>query len=283
MKTSNKLLIALAISLLIIPIIVVAVTVKMNYTDKNSALKANKNEEHFNTPSEGYLSERITKPFTSIEILDGKDLELDIVLKKDDNTGVKISEEFKNLISYTVDDNGTLLISFKATVEQTHRRAQIYIYGPNIAGFSASQGNSLSLWISNKDSLNLSATKIGSVWLNTDSKLNKLSMNADSVDYFRLDKTKITSLILNLKNTDFSTTSSSYKTLSINASGKSNIEIDGDEHKKDEYYIDDLSIKTEGKSNLTLTNIKVNKTSGSLSDSTYVVMPAISLKQMFKN
>lgn len=283
MKTSNKLLIALAISLILIPIIVVAITVKMNYTDKKNALKENKNEEHFNTRSEGYLSEKISKSFTAVEILDGRGLELDIVLIKDDNTGVKISEEFKNLISYDVNDLGVLQISFKSAVEQKYRRAQLYIYAPNIVDFSASKGNSLSLWISNRDSLNLKASRIGSVWLNSDSKLNSLSMVADSVQQFSMDKKTITSLDLTLKNADFKTEAASFRSLKINATGTSNIEIDGDESKKDKYLIDDLSIKTEGKSNIDLTNIKVNKASGSLSDSTKVNMPVYVLKTMFKN
>ena len=283
MKTSNKLLIALAISLILIPIIVVAITVKMNYTDKKNALKENKNEAHFNTPSEGYLSEKISKSFTAVEILDGRGLELDIVLIKDDNTGVKISEEFKNLISYDVNDLGVLQISFKSAVEQKYRRAQLYIYAPNIVDFSASKGNSLSLWISNRDSLNLKASRIGSVWLNSDSKLNSLSMVADSVQQFSMDKKTITSLDLTLKNADFKTEAASFRSLKINATGTSNIEIDGDESKKDKYLIDDLSIKTEGKSSIDLTNIKVNKASGSLSDSTKVNMPVYVLKTMFKN
>ena len=283
MKTSNKLLIALAISLILIPIIVVAITVKMNYTDKKNALKENKNEEHFNTRSEGYLSEKISKSFTAVEILDGRGLELDIVLIKDDNTGVKISEEFKNLISYDVNDLGVLQISFKSAVEQKYRRAQLYIYAPNIVDFSASKGNSLSLWISNRDSLNLKASRIGSVWLNSDSKLNSLSMVADSVQQFSMDKKTITSLDLTLKNADFKTEAASFRSLKINATGTSNIEIEGDESKKDKYLIDDLSIKTEGKSNINLTNIKVNKASGSLSDSTKVNMPVYVLKTMFKN
>ncbi len=283
MKTSNKLLIALAISLILIPIIVIAITVKMNYTDKKNALKENKNEAHFNTPSEGYLSEKISKSFTAVEILDGRGLELDIVLIKDDNTGVKISEEFKNLISYDVNDLGVLQISFKSAVEQKYRRAQLYIYAPNIVDFSASKGNSLSLWISNRDSLNLKASRIGSVWLNSDSKLNSLSMVADSVQQFSMDKKTISSLDLTLKNADFKTEASSFRSLKINAVGTSNIEIDGDESKKDKYIIDDLAIITEGKSNIYLTNIKVNKASGSLSDSTKVNMPVYVLKTMFKN
>ncbi|RNL49675.1 hypothetical protein D7004_19895 [Pedobacter jejuensis] len=283
MKTSNKLLISLAISLILIPIIVIAVNVRINYMDKKAALKENKKEEHFNTPSYGYISEKINKSFNAVEILDGKGLALDIVLIQEDNTGLKISEEFKNLISYNVDDNGKLQISFKGSVEQKFRRPQLYIYAPNIVGFAASRGNSLSLWVSKRDSLNLKASKIGSFWLNTDSKFNNLSLLADSVNNINLDKTSINSLNLNLINSNFKTSASSYKTLSIKALGNSNIEIDGDENNKDKYSINDLSIKTEGKSTITLTNIKTNKTSGSLSDSTYVLMPATSLKQMFKN
>ncbi len=47
MKTSNKLLIALAVSLIIIPIIVVAVTVKMKYTDAKSMNADNKSIDSF--------------------------------------------------------------------------------------------------------------------------------------------------------------------------------------------------------------------------------------------
>jgi len=281
MKTSNKLLIALAISLILIPIIVVAITVKMNYKTEKS-IAVTRNTEKFSAPAEGYISTEISQSIKEIIIDDAKDFFLTIRIVKDIKSGVKIPEEYKDLLSFKVDDKGVLRFSLKMAKDEMNPSARIIIYSPTVNLFSCTNGRGVYIR-GNQDSLTLNTKAMHFLTIDSESTLNNLVVSADDIKEFLLNKAAVNNTEIKLKSSNFKTEAASFRSLKINATGTSNIEIDGDESKKDKYLIDDLSIKTEGKSNIDLTNIKVNKASGSLSDSTKVNMPVYVLKTMFKN
>lgn len=281
MKTSNKLLIVLAISLIVIPIIVFAINVKMNYKTVEASVAATKNIEHFATPSEGYLRTEISKPFNTINIEDATDFYLNVRLVKDIRSGVKIPEEYKNQVKYHVDENGILQISLNKPKNNEHAYAYIVIYSSTVNQLSCSRGKGLGIR-SNADVLSIDVSDMHSLTFEAESKLNDITVSARKIGEIILSKTIVGNIKLSLENSDFKTDLTSYKSLIINAKGESNIEINGGSETKDKHSINDLSIITAGNSTLNVNNIKINKLTGSLSDSTVVSMPTSYLKQIFK-
>ncbi|MFC4212032.1 hypothetical protein ACFOWA_12605 [Pedobacter lithocola] len=280
MKTSNKLLISLAISLILIPIIVIAVNVKINYKSDKEQDIASKNIEHFATSSEGYVSIPLSKKFTSVNISDAKGFFINVLLLKDTASGIKIPDHLKSMLSYTVDKNGVLQFQINQQKNNTKEYASIVVYAPSLNKFSGSNGHGIGLGI-NLDSLTIDATSLGSLTVADDSKFDKLNVSGNNIKSFSINNANAGNVFMNLNNTNFSTEFSSFKSLSINASGNSNIEISGAEPDKTKYKIDNLFISTKGKTDLKLENIHVTKSSGSLSDSTTVNMSAAVLKTMF--
>jgi len=281
MKTSNKLLIALAISLIIIPIVVIAVTVKMNYTDAKSMVAENKTINRFATPTEGYVSTEITKAFTAINIGNAKEMYLNIQLIKDAKSGIKIQENDKNVISFKVDENGILQLTMNDKVKGANSYSSLIIYSSNFNSLRIAKGRGLSLR-TNVDSLLLNADSMEDVSISSESKMSKLTAVADDISRLNFSNNLNVAFVdLSLKNSNLESEWASYKTLKINAEGNSNIDISGQNDNANKFQIDNLYIKTAGKSDLKLENIKVIKSSGSLSDSTSVSMSASILKTMF--
>jgi len=281
MKTSNKLLITLAISLIVIPIIVIAVNVKMNYGDAKAMVAENKTIASFATPSEGYASTEIAKTFTEVNIANAKGMFLNIQLIKDSKSGIKISSNDKYAISFKVDDNGILQISINEIAKGANTYSSVVIYSPNFNSLSMAKGRGLSLK-TNVDSLLLNANSMTDVSISSESKMNKLTAVAGDISRLDLSNNlNVASVDLTLKNSNLESGWASYKSLKINAEGNSNIDVSGQDEHGDKFQIDNLYIKTTGKSDLKLENIRVLKSSGNLSDSTSVSMSASILKTMF--
>ena len=281
MKTSNKILIALAVALIIIPIIVVTITVKLNYADQKSAGAENKTIEHFATPTVGFVSSEINKPFTRIQVTDAKGLFLNIQLIKDSKSGIKISENDKNLINFETDGNGVLQITIKDTGNNKGNYSSIVIYSPNFIALSMAKGRGLSL-TANVDSLQLDAGELDDVSIGSETKMKTLNATLNKVGRLNFDNNlKVDVISLNLKNSNFESERTFCKSLTVNAYGNSDIAISGENNSSKKFQIENLYIKTTGKSNLKVEDIIVNKSSGSLSDSTTVNMSAAILKTMF--
>ncbi|MCX2573482.1 hypothetical protein [Pedobacter sandarakinus] len=281
MKKSNKLLIALAISLIIIPIIVVAVNVKLNYRDEKTYRRGEQMLDHFATTTEGYASMAIAEPFNNVEIADAKGRFLNIQIIKDSQSGIKVSDLDKDAITYKVDDQGTLRLDIKDVPTSGGFGLSLIIYVHNLNQVSVAKGSGLSL-ISTVDSLTLNANALNVVEVQSPSRMNKITIIADGVAKLHFSNNfNISEANLGLNNTNFETEWTSYEQLQINATGNSNLNIAGEEQDQKKFQIENLYIKTEGKSDVRVENIQVNKSSGNLSDSTAVSMSASILKTMF--
>jgi hypothetical protein len=281
MKTSNKLLITLAVSLIIIPIIVIAVNVKMNYKDKKTFADTSKSDRSFSTASEGFKSKALGQ-FTAVNVGDANDIYLNVKIIKSDKFGIKVPEDLEGQFGFEVDDQGTLQITLKNGKERMHYSPTILIYAGNISKISVAKAGRFELDI-NSDSLILNAKDVKHLTFETNSILSALELNADHVEDIALSSKGIDMVNANLRASEFKTGEISYKILNIVSAGQSKIEISGDEKDVEKYVVDQLKISTTGKTLLSVGDIKVNNISGSLSDSTMVEMPAIYLKKMLKN
>lgn len=277
MKTSNKLLIAFAIATFLIPVIVVAINVKLNYKNAKEWANEVKNDDHFSTPSTHMISKKLPA-FSSINVNNGNNIFFNIRLIKDVNTGVKVTQSFEKLISFNVDANGKLQVSVNQKSEQINYLS-IFIYTPHFNDLELNNIDGLEL-TAILDSLNLLVKKSGAITFGDKTAISKLNVTTTDVSNVEVEQQNIRSLSLNLKNTDFNS-NSSYQDLNISASGKSSIIINGNKELKNQ--INQFSIKTIDSASVTISNINILSLSGNLSDQTTVQMPVSYLKQIVKN
>jgi len=283
MKKSNKIVIAFAAALILIPLLGMIYESQVNYKvgtydERDSA--ARNYEDRFNTPSEHMASTSLA-PFTSINIENGEEVDLYIKFIKDDKFGVKVNDEVKNAVSFKVDANGRLQISIKATAgKKENIYSKILIYGPAFTEFNAAKVGHI--WLdATADSLAVNVKNSQSISLNQKLKLNVLRLTANQVKELGASDVNIKSLMLNLTHTNFNVQRSSFDHLAIQSSGQSDIEIEGSDRDKS-YFIRNLIVNKLGAGDFKLQNIKVDQCSGSFSDQTNIEMPAVNLNQMYK-
>lgn len=282
MKTSNKLLITLAVSLIVIPIVVIAINIKVNYRDKKTFFKQLEENNDFNFPLSGFLKKELIA-FSAINFVDGNDVHINVEVIKSKKSGIKVPSELANTYDFSVDNKQTLQIKLKKPTKKMKHSITLYIYTSDINLLSISNAAGFTLKIST-DSLNMEATHINRLSFDEKTNIKSLKLVSGAVENLNISDTKgIEHIDLVLKGSNFYTSNSAYESLKIHSSGKSNIDIYGDKIDKEKFKIGLLYIETKGSSSLNLENVKVGKSSGSLSDSTKVSMPVKVLRTMFTN
>ena len=280
MKTSNKLLAILAALLIIIPIIVVAVNVKINYrpaTRENFVEDQEINAEPLDKESPGKTSIPIKTAFSSVNVPDAKRIYLELHFRKSVKAGVKVPTDMKNDINFSINKTGALQISFSDKLNRSgnHRNGVvILVYSPKIDELNLNNLSSLVL-TAEADTLNINMKRSGSISFGS-----PITFSVNDKLTRVINQTDIKQLNVNLDSASFYSSNSSYKNLVI-SSKNSSIDIQGGENSNNS--IENLTINTFGKSDFKMENVIVNKISGSLSDETTIGMPAKYLKQMLKN
>ena len=278
MKTSNKLLIAFAAALILVPILCIAYVSRVYY--EKGEYTSNMDE----TASYGPIS-TIAFPATgsteTINVLDKSGIHLIIAVNRDANEGLKVSNNLKGLVSVKTDANGQIQIELNSGKEGIGNLGKITISSAlvrvlNVAG---SQGVSLHAEV---DSLDLNLNNIGSVEFNQETKLKYLNVSTKKVNDIRFAETNSLSASLNLTNTNVRSDLASFENLNINSAGTSIIELNGGDQAGQGKKINNLSINTLGKTDLKVLNMVINNCSGKFSDSTSVQMPAVNINQMYK-
>ncbi|GGH11267.1 hypothetical protein [Pedobacter zeae] len=282
MKTSNKLLISLAVLLIAIPIIVVAINAKVNYKERgieDSYLGTQQiNNESFEQKSKERVSFSLQSPFNAVQIKDAKGFSVQLFVKKDNKYGLKIQERFKNDLKYEVDANGVLQLSIKNFNEDNGiEKIVIVVYCPNISEVSVKNSDILE-FSAHSDAVTLNLDNVKDLFLTGDITSNDSKGKITSI----INPTKIGKLYLNLNKTKFSGYTNSFRDLYVNAN-KSEVEIGNmDENNTKPFPFDNLSIKTTDTSRVQLQNVNVKSFAGDFSDATTLQIPTPLLKQLFK-
>lgn len=283
MKTSNKILIAFAAALILIPVlgmVIVSATQYKTGTYKDVVHKT----ENLSTPSKNMETLVVQSAFTAVNIADAKGISLNVQLVKDEKFGVKVPVEYKDLITLSVDANDQLQVAIKEAKSDENSKedyyATIYIYAPSFKGLNVSNANNVNV-MAVADSLTMNVQKAGSLSLNYRAKIENLMVKTVDVAnvYFRDHNMKTVSL--DLTNAKLTTNSSSFESLSILSTGKSEVELIGSYDQTKKYTINNLVLNTNGIADVKFENITVNNCAGKLSDQTQVQMPAINLNQMY--
>ncbi len=280
MKTSNKLLIAFAAALIILPILGMVYASKAFYIDSEKWSEIKKQTDSFEAVSENMEAVPLNS-FNSINIPDGKETSFYIRLIKDRKSGVKIEKGDKDAVQLNVDAQGQLQIVL-TDKKDMRSYINIYIYTPNTNAISIVNAGNVEL-NSKTDSLSISLKKTKYLSFGSASAFDQLSIIADDGSNINIDKDIAKSLNLKLYNTSFTSSWASYQDLNITTSGKSEISIQGDiEQRKKAFQIQNLTLHTTDSVTVNFDGIKIQKATGSLSDQTTIQMPIINLKQILK-
>ncbi len=279
MKTSNKLLIAFAALLIILPILAMAVFSKVFYTDAKSWADLEKQNETFDGKSENMEAVPLSQ-FNSIKIADGKEISFHIRLIKDEKFGVKFRKSEKDFVKFSVDKDGQLLINLMPKNKE-YRYIDLFVYAPETNALSANNASTIQL-NAKGDSLSLNLKKFNELRFDDATLLQKLSINAED-GYTNMEENAIAkSVYLNLKNAGFRSNKISYEDLSINSQGKSGIDVFGGNDVNKKYNIRNLTLKTTDSADVTFRAINIEKAKGSLSNQTTIQLPVSNLKQILK-
>ncbi len=285
MKTSNKLLIAFAAALILIPALGIIIVYATKYK-KGSYISEVHKIDNFSNPTETMKSIAVATPFEYVNIADAKGMPLNIEFIKDEKWGIKIHEDLKDLIAATVDANGQLQIEVKdkSSSEENNRRyfTTIYIYSPNIKSLHIINANSVNL-SATTDTLTVLVQKSGNISFNSNTQIKQLNIKAVDAGDLSLRNAIAKSIAVDLYNTNFFSQEVSFDNVSIASSGKCKIELKGGySNSEQNFSIHNLTLHTKDIADIKLENIKVANCSGTLSDETMVQMPAVNLNQMYK-
>ncbi|MDQ7948224.1 MAG: hypothetical protein REI78_07110 [Pedobacter sp.] len=279
MKTSNKLLIAFASALILIPILGMVYVSRVNYkVGKPSDIVEHK-IENFSTPTAN-MSSVATAMFNSVNVADAHGASIDVRYVVDEKSGIKVAEEDKDLVSAKVDANGQLQIAIKADVKERNF-IDIIVYAPSLKDVNINNTRRTYLR-GNVDSLIFNVKKAEWAGIDSRSDINHLTCNAIDVEDFSIGREQIKSLTVTMDNANFRSEGNSYDALDVTTKGESTVEIIGDYDGLKKFNIQNLNLNTLGKTDVKLVNIQVIKCTGSLSDETNVQMPAAAIKQMFR-
>jgi hypothetical protein len=278
MKTSNKLLISLAVLLIVIPVLVVGINIKVNYKEKGPEDTyfgtQNINNETFEQKSKGRIAFPLQSPFKAIQIKDAKGFSIQVFVKEDSKYGLKIPENCKNDLKFEVDANGVLQITVKGTFENNMaEKIPIVIYCPVINQVSVAHSGIFE-FSAHSDSLTINVDHSENLSLTGDITTSDAKGKVISV----INPTKIGKLYLNLNQTTFFGITNAFKDLHVKAN-KSEIEIGNLEVNK-EFAFENLTIKTTDTSSVKLQNVKAF--TADFSNATTLQIPTPLLKQLFK-
>ncbi|MFD2285510.1 hypothetical protein GJU39_15725 [Pedobacter petrophilus] len=253
----------------------------MNYIDKKVFWAQIKGNHSLSSNLDGYENKNLPE-FNTINFSNGNNAYVNVEIIKSEKPGVKIPIGLLEQYDLSVDKNQTLQIKLTHPEKKLKYSVTIYIYANDIKRLNIEKASGFNLNVST-NTININAKDVNHLAFTDETKIINLNLNVEKVEDLNFGEINtIQNIDVKLNESNFNTSKSFFKSLNIVSTGHSNIDIFGDEQNKNKYKIDFLSVKTTGKASLNLADIKIAKSTGDLSDSTKVSMPAFMLKTMFK-
>jgi hypothetical protein len=280
MKTSNKLLIGLAVLIFAIPLTAIVYD-STKYTNADPRLTERRRDTKFNEPTTGYTVTALPA-FNSVAISDGQGYHFNLTLIHDTSHGIKVSDSYKDRFSFKINTQGELEVTvLKKPDNSNYRYVNLLIYAQGVEKVTVANISRLAIEGSSP-SLTLFAKHVENIYLGSASEFKQFSVSTEAVNSITVNQSQVDRFTADLKNSDFRSNGTSFKKLSLSASGTSEITLNGN-RPQNLATIDSLDLTTLGKANLTITDIQLKEVSGSLSDSTVVVkMPVMYLRKLVK-
>jgi len=286
MKTTNKLLIGLAIALFVIPVGGMVINVKsnrINALEYEQALVAEVTK--LNTTDRYFVSEKVPS-FDKVSIVGGQRAYLSIYLVKSAECGFKIYKEQEGLLTSEVDDTGNLALSIKDT--GNFFNTSIYIYAPSFENLQLSSVAVRKI-VTNLETLKLGLNEVQEgIDLTACDKLKNLdvSLNASNMRLLAPEpksghSATLENVKLNLINSTFALDKRIYESVVANLDNSSLLCMS--DNGRNDIYIKEFDVNTKGSSSIGFFQAnQIGKLTGTFSDSTTILMPIAVFKNILK-
>lgn len=283
MKTTNKILIGLAVALFVFPVGGMVIWAKSNRIDQkvyNQEVESEKND--FNTKDKYMVATKVNA-FDKVSISSNENAYVSLFLIKSDVYGFKVSKGLEDKFTHQIDDHGRLFIKTKH--DEKFFQGSVYIFAPTFDDIELATIQLHEIG-SNLDSLRLTLKNVNSLKMFGENKnLKSLYMVLDSSDAGFLTKSdseqvqNLDKLTLKMKNSSFSLGKQVYNKVIASLDNSSLIYMT--ENNSKQLYIKDLSVTTLGSSTLgSFNKDQIGNLSGRISDSTTVMMPLYMYKDI---
>jgi len=285
MKTSNKLLTGLAITLLIVPLTVMIFIAKANRIDNKTYDKMLMGAETIGNDEDRFIKKYPVQAFQNVVINGSESSYLNVKIIASDKFLLKATNDLAPLIEYKVDQDGRLNIALKA--EQNYQHGTLLIFSPTLKGITFNNVSVDRLSV-NTDSLNVEITKGVNFRFGEDVKVKNLRLVKKTIYQeqdvvipgITIEDAKIENLRVDIN--------AAY--LTVNNTPLRNVDLklkDAKAEFKNEENriiapIETLLLNSTGKNDVNFQHVKINKTSGNLSDETSIQLPTVNLKQLIK-
>ena len=285
MKTSNKLLTGLAITLLIVPLTVMIFIAKANRIDNKTYDKMLMGAETIGNDEDRFIKKYPVQAFQNVVINGSESSYLNVKIIASDKFLLKATNDLAPLIEYKVDQDGRLNIALKA--EQNYQHGTLLIFSPTLKGITFNNVSVDRLSV-NTDSLNVEITKGVNFRFGEDVKVKNLHLVKKTIYQeqdvvipgITIEDAKIENLRVDIN--------AAY--LTVNNTPLRNVDLklkDAKAEFKNEENriiapIETLLLNSTGKNDVNFQHVKINKTSGNLSDETSIQLPTVNLKQLIK-
>lgn len=275
----------LAIALLIIPLTVMILIAKANRIDNKTYDKMITGAETIDSEADRFIKKFPVQAFQQVVINGSESSYLNIKIIANDKFLLKATNDLAPYIEYKVDKDGKLNISLKA--ERNYQHGTLLIFSPNLKGITFNNVSVDGLSV-NTDSLNVDITKGANFRFGEDMKIKNLNLVRKTIYQeqdvvipgITIEDAKIENLRVDING--------AY--LTVNNTPLRNVDLrlkDAKAEFKNEENriiapIETLLLNSIAKNDVNFQHVKINKTSGNLSDETSIQMPTINLKQLLK-
>ncbi|WP_270087337.1 hypothetical protein [Sphingobacterium sp. SYP-B4668] len=175
MKSSNKLLIAMAVALLIVPVSMMYVVAKMNRVDATEYTTLTHDETTSLQTKDTYMTTIPLMAFNQVKIKGDGNVLVNLRLVKADKFAIKVSKEWEGAVEHTIDNAGDLELYVK-NIHDRHM-ATISIFSPSIAALSLTNIG-LGSFVAEMDTFQIYLNDVSRFHIGDEFKVNKLSVNA---------------------------------------------------------------------------------------------------------
>lgn len=270
MKTSNKLIITLALTIFLVPLGILLYQSRY-YVPQETRTQTDAPLVFADTV-EGYKNVKLPA-FNAVQ-LNGSDIAFKMVLVKDVNFGLRVHDRKSKNVSAKVVNN-VLHLTIEQGEDYKRHFYDLVVFAPNIAEISASNIGSLSL-SGEMPALKLNIRNAKSLGFDEESKFADLTIHATDVKSIDLENSKVKRLSGNFQNAHLNSFDANYDEVNLNASNTNILFGLSEEAIRDNNKsvgeIGRFNIITKGKSELSV-SVKVKEITGQLSDSTSIQMP----------
>lgn len=285
MKTSNKILTFLAITLLTVPLIVFIVVAKINRIDNKTYNEMLMGSETSNIDIDRFVKKYPVQAFQNVTINGPQSLYINVKVIVSDKFLLKATTDLTPYLACQVDKDGRLNISISG--EQDYLHGTLMIFSPKLEGITF-KNVSVDELSANTDSLNVQIDRGTNFRFGESTKIKNLSLIKKTeyqqqdvvVPGITIENAKIENLLVDINAAYLTVNNTALRSINLKMKD-AKVEFKNEEN-TNIGPIETLTLNSTGSNNVNFQHIKINVANGNLSDETTIQLPTVNLKQIIK-